>query len=163
MRSAQLAECTRVQACQLKLAQVVAAIAAQPAGWRDIVRFDASGRWYRRIELTDDREVWLLSWLPGQSTGFHDHGAAVGAFAVARGELRERTVPAGACGPADRTLQAGQRRPFAAGHVHDVVNVWTEPAVSVHAYSPPLTAMRRSELTAGGLIHTTTEHSELNW
>ena len=69
----------------------------------------------------------------------------------------------GACGPADRTLQAGQRRPFAAGHVHDVVNVWTEPAVSVHAYSPPLTVMRRSELTAGGLIHTTTEHSELNW
>ncbi len=47
--------------------------------------------------------------------------------------------------------------------MHEVVNVWPAPAVSVHAYSPPLTAMRRYELTAGGLIHTTTEHSELNW
>jgi len=44
-----------------------------------------------------------------------------------------------------------------------VVNVWTEPAVSVHAYSPPLAAMRRYELTAAGLVHTATEHSGLNW
>jgi predicted metal-dependent enzyme (double-stranded beta helix superfamily) len=154
---------TRVQTGQLELAQIVAAIAVRPSGWRDIVRFDASRRWYQRLELTDDHEVWLLSWLPGQSTGFHDHGEAVGAFAVAQGELRERTVPAGRLRASSRTLPAGQVRPFGAAHVHDVVNVWTEPAVSVHAYSPPLTGMRRYELTARGLIHTTTEHSELNW
>ncbi len=153
----------QVQPGQLPLAQVAGAIAAQPARWRDIVRFDASRRWYHRLELTDDHEVWLLSWLPGQSTGFHDHGEAVGAFAVAQGELRERTVPARRPRASNRTVRAGQVRPFGAGHVHDVVNVWTEPAVSVHAYSPPLTAMRRYELTAGGLVHTTTEHSELNW
>ncbi len=139
------------------------AIAAQPAFWRDIVRFDACLRWYHRLDLTDDHEVWLLSWLPGQSTGFHDHGEAVGAFAVAQGELRERTVPASRPRPRNRTLSAGQVRPFGAGHVHDVVNVRTEPAISVHAYSPPLTAMRRYELTAGGLAHTATDHSELNW
>ena len=74
---------TRVQTGQLELAQIVAAIAVRPSGWRDIVRFDASRRWYQRLELTDDHEVWLLSWLPGQSTGFHDHGGAAGAFAVA--------------------------------------------------------------------------------
>lgn len=154
---------TRDQAGQLMLAGIVQAIAAQPAFWRDIVRFDAGLRWYHRLELTDDHEVWLLSWLPGQSTGFHDHGEAVGAFAVAQGELRERTVPARRSRARNRTLSAGQVRPFAAGHVHDVVNVWTDPAISVHAYSPPLTAMRRYELTANGLVHTTTDHSELNW
>ncbi len=153
----------QVQAGQPRLAQVVGAIAAQPARWRDIVRLDTSRRWYHRIELTDDHEVWLLSWLPGQSTGFHDHGAAVGAFAVARGELRERTVPARSRRASNRTVSAGQVRSFGAAHVHDVVNVWTEPAVSVHAYSPPLTAMRRYELTAAGLVHTATEHSGLNW
>jgi predicted metal-dependent enzyme (double-stranded beta helix superfamily) len=153
----------RTQADQLTLASIVTAIAAQPARWRDIVRFDAGQRWYRRLELTDDHEVWLLSWLPGQSTGFHDHGEAVGAFAVAQGELRERTVPARHPRASNRKLSAGQVRPFGAGHVHDVVNVWTEPAVSVHAYSPPLAAMRRYELTDGGLVHTATEHSERNW
>ncbi len=146
-----------------QLAQLAATIAARPAGWRDIVRFDASRRWYRRLELTDDHEVWVLSWLPGQSTGFHDHGDAAGAFAVAIGELRERTVLAGRAQAISRTLAAGQVRPFGPGHVHDVVNVWTEAAVSVHAYSPPLTAMRRYELTGRGLVHTGTEHSELSW
>ena len=80
---------------RLRLGHLVGVIAARPASWRDIVRFDASRRWYHRLELTDDHEVWLLSWLPGQSTGFHDHGGAAGAFAVAQGELRERMVPAG--------------------------------------------------------------------
>jgi Cysteine dioxygenase type I len=44
-----------------------------------------------------------------------------------------------------------------------MVNACAAPAVSVHAYSPPLTAMRRYELTAAGLVHTSTEHAELNW
>jgi hypothetical protein len=148
---------------RLRLGHLVGVIAARPASWRDIVRFDASRRWYHRLELTDDHEVWLLSWLPSQSTGFHDHGGAAGAFAVAQGELRERMVPAGQVRASGRTLPAGQVRTFGAGHVHDVVNVWTEPAVSVHAYSPPLTVMRRYELTAGGLVRSAIEYSELNW
>jgi mannose-6-phosphate isomerase-like protein (cupin superfamily) len=151
------------EAGRLRLGHLVGVIAARPASWRDIVRFDASRRWYHRLELTDDYEVWLLSWLPGQSTGFHDHGGAAGAFAVAQGELRERMVPAGQVRASGRTLPAGQVRTFGAGHVHDVVNVWTEPAVSVHAYSPPLTVMRRYELTAGGLFRSAIEYSELNW
>jgi len=51
----------QVRAGQLRLAQVVGVIAAQPARWRDIVRLDTSRRWYHRLELTDDHEVWLLS------------------------------------------------------------------------------------------------------
>jgi hypothetical protein len=31
--------------------------------------------------------------------------------------------------------------------VHDVLNTAAGPAISVHAYPPPLTAMRRYELT----------------
>jgi predicted metal-dependent enzyme (double-stranded beta helix superfamily) len=154
---------TRTQVSQQRLGRMVAAIAAQPANWRDIVRFDAGQRWYQRLDLTDEYEVWLLSWLPGQHTGFHDHGEAVGAFAVAQGRLAERTVPAVRPRARNRTFVAGRIRPFGAGHVHDMVNASAAPAVSVHAYSPPLTAMRRYELTAGGLVHTSTEHAELNW
>src|SRR5450432_131167 len=86
----------------LELGQLVGSIAGRPERWRDIVRFDAGERWYQRLELTNDLEVWLLSWLPGQGTGFHDHGEAVGAFTVAQGELTERTVPARQAGARNR-------------------------------------------------------------
>ena len=147
----------------LELARLVSVVASQPARWRPTVRFDPARRWFAQLELTTDLEVWLLSWLPGQSTGFHDHGAAVGAFTVAQGELTERTVPAGRAVAASRVLAAGQARPFGPAHVHDVVNTSAAPAVSVHAYSPPLTAMRRFELTAGGLVHTSTDSAGAGW
>jgi hypothetical protein len=44
-----------------------------------------------------------------------------------------------------------------------VVNAFAEPAITVHAYSPPLTAMRRFELTESGLVHTSTERAEQDW
>ena len=147
----------------VELGRLVREVASQPARWQPTVRFGPARRWFARLELTTDLEVWLLSWLPGQSTGFHDHGAAVGAFTVAQGELTERTVPAGRAVAASRVLAAGQARPFGPAHVHDVVNTSAAPAVSVHAYSPPLTEMRRFELTAGGLVHTSTDSAEASW
>ena len=104
-----------------------------------------------------------MSWLPGQGTGFHDHGLAAGAFAVARGQLRESTVPAGHVRVRERTVVAGGIRSFGPRYVHDVSNTSAEPAVTVHAYSPPLTAMRRYQLTESGLVHTATERAEQDW
>jgi hypothetical protein len=145
------------------LGRLVHSIAAEAGHWESTVRFDPMQRWYQRLALTGHLEVWLLSWLPGQSTGFHDHGEAVGAFTVAQGELTERTVPRGQVTAASRIFPAGLARPFGAAHTHDVVNLSAAPAVSVHAYSPPLTAMRRFELTSGGLVHTGTESAEEGW
>jgi predicted metal-dependent enzyme (double-stranded beta helix superfamily) len=148
---------------QARLRRLAGAVAAQPESWGRLVRFDAGRRWYRRLELADDHEVWLLSWLPGQGTGFHDHGRAAGAFAVARGQVRERTVAAGHGQARQRTVARGGIRSFGARYVHDVANVGAEPAITVHAYSPPLTVMRRYELTGSGLVHTATEHAEQDW
>jgi predicted metal-dependent enzyme (double-stranded beta helix superfamily) len=145
------------------LARLVHAIVADPGHWAASVRFGPRERWYQRLALTGHLEVWLLSWLPGQSTGFHDHGAAVGAFTVAQGELTERTVPAGQATAVGRACVPGRARPFGPEFVHDVVNASAAPAVSVHAYSPPLSAMRRFELTTGGLVHTGTETAEEGW
>jgi predicted metal-dependent enzyme (double-stranded beta helix superfamily) len=143
---------------QAQLRQLVAAT-AQRDRWRELVRYDPARRWYYRMELTDDYEVWLLSWQPGQGTGFHDHGGSRGAFAVALGELQEQTVQ-GRREPAARTVVAGQARSFGAQYVHHVVNNSAEPAVSVHAYSPPLPEMRRYELTLDGLRYVSTEPAE---
>ena len=114
------------------------------------------------MELTEDYEVWLLSWQPGQGTGFHDHGGSAGAFAVARGELQEQVVRGS--GPirevAVRTVIAGGVRSFGPRFVHHVTNHAAGPAVSVHAYSPPLPLMRRYELTAAGLRYAGTDPAE---
>jgi predicted metal-dependent enzyme (double-stranded beta helix superfamily) len=113
--------------------------------------------------LTDDYEIWLLSWLPGQRTGFHDYGEAAGAFAVAQGDLREMLASPGRTAIGSRIAPAGSVTRFGHGHLHDVANVSAEPAVSVHAYSPPLTAMRRYEMTASGLALVRTDVAELDW
>jgi hypothetical protein len=44
-----------------------------------------------------------------------------------------------------------------------VANAFAEPAVTVHAYSPPLTAMRRYQLTESGLVQNGIERAEKDW
>jgi predicted metal-dependent enzyme (double-stranded beta helix superfamily) len=110
--------------------------------------------------LDEEHEMWLLSWLPGQHTGFHDHGGSAGALAVARGLLLERAAPGGRPEPAGRVLSAGAVRSFGPAYVHDVRNDSACPAVSIHAYSPPLARMRRYETASGGILRFTGEDGE---
>lgn len=131
-------------------ARLVREIAADRTRWEHLVRYDALTRWYARLETGPGYEVWLLSWLPGQSSGFHDHGASSGVMTVVRGELVERSLtlpqpsaggdPSGALA---RTLRPGGQRVFSSGYLHEVVNAALEPAVSIHLYSPGLTEMNQ--------------------
>jgi len=117
------------------------------------VRLDAEGRWYQRVQLTAGYEVWLISWLPGQSTGFHDHGGSAGAFGVVWGSLDECMVPRDRTRALVNQVIAGEVRAFGPGYVHDVRNSAAGTvAVSVHAYSPPLCSMTVYNLTPGGLV-----------
>ena len=151
----------RTQVGPALLARITSDIAGHPGQWLSLVRYDAGKRWYRRLVLNEQYEVWLLSWLPGQQTGFHDHGPSAGAFTVALGRLRERAAPAGRPAAAEKTVTRGGMRSFGPDYIHDVRNDSAEPAVSVHAYSPPLTSMRRFEVAADGLLLATVE--ERTW
>lgn len=110
-------------------------IAEDRAQWAHLVRYDATTRWYHRLRTGPGYEVWLLSWVPGQGSGLHDHGPSSGVLTVLDGELTERTARA------DRTLPAGAQRVFAPGYAHEVVNDSLEPVVSLHVYFPGLTEM----------------------
>ncbi len=145
------------------LGALALATASAEQVWRPLARFSRDKRWFSRLALTDDYEIWLLTWLPGQSTGFHDHGDASGAFAVAQGELRETLGAPRARRVRHRTAARGSVTRFGGRHLHDVGNVAAKPAVSVHAYSPPLSAMRRYEMTAGGLELVRTDRAEVDW
>lgn len=153
-------------------------VAAEVAEGRHTAEFDPENRWSRRLHADDHLDVWLISWTTAQSAELHDHGGSLGALTVVRGALTEWRWTAGAgdddlaC-PAEelaargpglrrRVIDAGRGVAFGLGHVHDVANRALEPAVSVHAYSPPLSAMsyyavsggvlrrRRSELVEAG-------------
>lgn len=145
------------------LGELARAFAGAEQVWRPLVRFSREERWFCRLALTDDYEIWLLSWLRGQRTGFHDHGEASGAFAVAQGELRETLAAPGRRRVRYRNAAAGTLTRFGSRHVHDVGNIAAGAAVSVHAYSPPLSAMRRYEMTASGLVLVRTDCAELQW
>lgn len=139
------------------LSGLARSLAEDSAEWLHRVRLDPQGRWYERLHADADHEVWIISWLPGQSTGFHDHGGSAGAFAVVLGELEEAT-PGGA-----RTLEGGQVRGFGEHHVHDVRNTSSAPAVSVHVYAPPLSRMNRYDLDENGELVTLRAESAEDW
>lgn len=107
----------------------------------DLVRFEPERRWWARLALTWGVELWLLSWLPGQGTRPHDHGGASGSFTVVSGALDETyRYPRRPARHAERAT--GATIGFGAGHAHQVRNTGDSPAVSVHAYSPPLVPTR---------------------
>jgi rhodanese-related sulfurtransferase/mannose-6-phosphate isomerase-like protein (cupin superfamily) len=130
-----------------ELANIVSLFASSD-GWLDRVRLRAEHRWYERLYQGPDHDIWVISWMPGQSTGFHDHGESSGAFVVAIGILEEHR-------PGDDqplVIPPGKSRAFGPDYMHDVRNVSVAPAVSIHSYSPPLTDMNEYELDGNLLV-----------
>jgi rhodanese-related sulfurtransferase len=129
-----------------ELANIVSQFASSD-GWMDKVRLRAERRWYERLYHGPDYDIWVLSWLPGQSTGFHDHGASSGAFVVATGILEEHRP-----GKRNHVMHPGKPRAFGPDYTHDVRNLSLAPAISIHAYSPPLSEMNEYELDGSELV-----------
>ena len=107
-------------------------------------------RWFTRLHGDDELDVWLISWVPDKSTELHDHGGSLGALTVVSGALAETRWDGD--GLRRRRLAAGDQAAFPLGWVHDVT--WARdtvtvagPTLSVHAYSPPLTAMSYYDVT----------------
>jgi rhodanese-related sulfurtransferase len=120
--------------------------------WADLIVHDPDVRWYLPLARWHTCDVWLLAWEQGQDTDWHDHGGSSGSFAVAAGGLVEHyRVPSGR-GLGRRDFTAGQAVAFGPGHVHDVAHGGEGPAISIHAYSPPLVAMTYYQKTGYGLM-----------
>jgi hypothetical protein len=130
-----------------ELTTIVTAFARGSSDWIERVRFRAGRRWFERVYHGPLPDIWIISWLPGQSTGFHDHGDSAGSFIVATGALEEIRP-----GGPSQTVGAGQSRSFGQDYAHDVRNLTLAPAISIHAYSPPLDEMNEYELDGGQLV-----------
>ena len=123
-----------------ELAAYVAALAEREDIWRPLVRHDPATRVFESLGLDDHLEVWVISWMPGHDTGFHDHDLSSGAVACVMGQVREWRMRIGA-EPASRVVPAGGAFTFAAADIHRVTHEGDAPAATVHAYSPPLRRM----------------------
>jgi predicted metal-dependent enzyme (double-stranded beta helix superfamily) len=141
--------------------------ATHTVAWPLAPRFDPVRRWYARLAQTDDHEVWLLTWLPGQATVLHDHGGSAGAFVIVSGVLTECTIVTasarGAAQRVDRRLPAGAARAFGPHHVHRIANTDDRPAVSIHVYVPALSTMTRYDLEGTTLYEVAVERAGEAW
>jgi Cysteine dioxygenase type I len=115
----------------------------------------ADERWFARLYGDDELDVWLISWVPGRATKLHDHAGSLGAVTLLSGALSEYRWDGSQL--RYRRLEAGDQAGFPLGWVHDVV--WAQPSaevggptLSVHAYSPPLTAMSYYSVTGSGRL-----------
>jgi predicted metal-dependent enzyme (double-stranded beta helix superfamily) len=129
-------------------------LAADDSLWRPHLDFDPVSRYYRRLLATGDHEAWLLTWLPGQGTPWHDHGGSAGAFVVLQGALVERTARHGLVRGPRRIHGRGATHAFGPEYLHRVTNEGTDPAVSLHVYAPRLASMTDYEEHDGVLAPT---------
>src|SRR4051812_25596920 len=128
------------------------------SGKYPFIDYDAEHRWHQRIYRDQRLDVWLISWLPSQGTQLHDHGGSSGAFTVISGQLAEAVHCDGSL--SEHTHSIGTSVGFGPQYVHDVRNLSDEPAVSVHAYSRPLTSMNYYDLDDGVLHKLATVETE---
>lgn len=140
---------------QPDLIALTRSVAAQVRTGAHEVVTDPERRWYRRLYADPFVDLWLISWATEQATELHDHAGSLGALTVVSGELEESRWVSAEGGLRRRRLRAGRGAAFGLGHVHDVVNTAPDHAVSVHAYSPPLTAMSYYAVDVDGNLRRT--------
>lgn len=134
-----------------ELRELAIAIADRPELWHHLRRYDADQRTYSHVLRNDHVEAYLICWMEGHDTGFHDHDISRGALAVVQGEVREDRLTIGGP-PETKLLSAGQSVNFTAADIHRVRHDGDVPAITIHAYSPPIQQMGSYEFEPGGTL-----------
>jgi predicted metal-dependent enzyme (double-stranded beta helix superfamily) len=139
--------------------------AARPELWEDQVNHDPEQRTYAELARSEHLDVWLICWSEDHDTGFHDHDLSAGAVAVVSGAVREERLVLGRPidQPLSRTVGAGGSFGFGAADIHRVLHAGDGPAVTIHAYSPPLVRMGAYEVEKTGQLrrHAVSYETEL--
>lgn len=134
-----------------ELRDLVSRLAAEPQRWLSLVRYHGAARQFEQLWRDDHVDVWVISWANGGDTGFHDHDVSCGAVAVVQGEVVEERLVLGGS-PWRVRHRAGQIFDFDAAHVHRMRHESDAPAVSIHAYSPPLWRMGSYAVGSDGTL-----------
>jgi len=134
-----------------ELEVVAGAIAERTELWEPLVHRDPENRKYELVYEDERMDAWVLSWMPGQGTGFHDHYISSVGLSVARGAVREDLMVYGR-DPDTRVLTPGETRQGGPGYIHRVTYESGLPAVTVHVYSPRLDWVGQYRLDEHGVV-----------
>ena len=134
-----------------ELEGVAAGLAARTDIWEPLVHGNPDRRCYELVYEDDRMDAWILSWMPGQGTGFHDHYISGVGVCVARGCVREDIMVYGG-EPQSRRLGVGATRQGGPGYIHRVNHDDGFPAVTVHVYSPRLDWVGQYRLAEDGVV-----------
>jgi mannose-6-phosphate isomerase-like protein (cupin superfamily) len=120
-----------------ELQRFATALAESPERWSHLVRHSGDMRVYEQIWDDEDVNAWVICWSEDQDTGFHDHDESAAGIAVVSGQVREdRLTLTGP--PVSREIGPGTTFTLPPVAIHRVLHAGTGPAVTIHAYSPPL-------------------------
>jgi mannose-6-phosphate isomerase-like protein (cupin superfamily) len=136
---------------RVELRELVTRVSAEPERWQHLVRRDKPERHFEQLWRDADVDVWVISWANGNDTGFHDHDVSSGAVAVVEGEVIEERLALGGV-PRELRHRAGEAFDFDASHVHRMRQDSHVPAVTIHAYSPPLWRMGSYVIGSDGTL-----------
>ncbi len=134
-----------------ELEEVARGIAARPEFWRPLAPVDRERRRYELLYEDDRMDAWVLSWMPGQATGFHDHYISSVGLCMAQGSVREDQMRYG-MPHLEHHLRPGDSRRGDPGYIHRVRYADGEPAVTIHVYSPRLEWVGQYRLGEDGVV-----------
>jgi predicted metal-dependent enzyme (double-stranded beta helix superfamily) len=135
-----------------QLREVVAALAGDPRRWSHLVRHDPGQRVFERLIDEPEVEAWLICWMPGHDTGFHDHDLSSGAVTVVSGAVREERLGLGVAETRARVFAPGDTFDFTASEIHRVTHSGAQASVTLHAYSPRLRRMGAYAVARDGAL-----------
>jgi len=121
---------------QSELRQVVDQLAAEPWLWEAGVLFAQGERHYESLYRDEHIDVWVLTWVKDNDTGWHDHDTSSGAVHVVRGVIAESNPRFGGDHLVSE-MPEGTTFSFGPDHIHRLSTV-RDGSVTIHAYSPPL-------------------------
>ena len=134
-----------------ELEQFVTSLVSAPEHWAHLVRHCSDERVYEQIWDSEDANAWVICWSEDQDTGFHDHDDSAAAIAVISGSVREDRLTLGSA-PRGRELGPGTVFSVPPVAIHRVLHAGDGPAVTIHAYSPPLTRTGRYQIGEDGAL-----------
>jgi Cysteine dioxygenase type I len=91
-----------------ELRNLAESLGSDSSTWRHLVRHDPLERVFERVVDEPEVEGWLICWMPGHDTGFHDHDVSSGAVTVLHGQVLEERLTVGRAGMLSAIYSPGE-------------------------------------------------------
>jgi mannose-6-phosphate isomerase-like protein (cupin superfamily) len=150
-RSDRRAESKREGLSAAELREFVARLAAQPERGEHLFDEDDDARVHELIWDGPEVNAWVIRRSENADTAYHDLDESAAAIAVLAGHVREDLLSLGGL-PRTRLIGPGETFTIEPTAIHRVLHAGGGPALTIHAYSPPLRRTGAYRVTPDGVL-----------